>query len=807
MTEPLQVGQFAIVDHEPVDRGPNGGIFHGKGPAGDRAELFVVAEGTTPAGESFAGHVVSSVGQLVAQLDMSLTGTVRQAFAEAASNVHDWNRKSIAQHRVAIGLSVFARRGQQALVAQAGPSVVFHLHQGALRAYLPDEGHAAPLGNESAGDPQLTRVDFAPGDRLLLMSTAALRYLDEESIEGILRLRGEQALRELYYRVREARNVTVLLIQHPGNATENVAEPEAETVIDATGTASPHPSEQADEAVQPSLFFTDDQHEWELARARRQLELVAERTRARNEMRQPEAQVLALAVGQESSILFRIEENHARASAATAALVSLARGAARGAPNRDPEKPPSGGRSSDVEEGRASFARSLVPERRSVPKPAAASSDAPLCEELAASQRAQIQARRPTYAVAAGTDGELRARPLVRPRRRTSARWRSYGTLHERGALAAPAPPSWLVVAAGLAVLIGLFAFVFGPALFDRSGGQRWEDLVDLAQQKLAAAQVQADPAAKRQLLQEAQALLLQARDIAGSSPGLEQWLARARDAIATMDAIRTPTAVEQVGDLSSFADRPVTPSHLVLTSTDAYILDTASGRVIRQPLTGDQASTAYSEDAALGRARPVAITVAEGPGLPEPTVLVYDANRNLWAYTPSSGSLQPIALPLPSGANLYDLAWESGALFGLDPALGAVFSWTLANGSFDEPPREVLKTPDLAGARRLAVIDSEIYTTDANGTVRRFSGQLSLVLSQAGIDSPLANAAPAHFFEDGRLAFADPANGRVVILRNDGTFEQQFRHANFQGITALAIAPDGVGYVFAGGQLWRIRW
>lgn len=807
MTEPLQVGQFAIVDHEPVDRGPNGGIFHGKGPAGDRAELFVVAEGTTPAGEAFAGHVVSSVGQLVAHLDMSLTGTVRQAFAEAARNVLDWNKKSIAQHRVALGLSVFARRGQQALVAQAGPSVVLLLHQGTLRAYMPDEGHGAPLGGQPFADPQLTRVDFGPGDRLLLMSTAALRYLDEESIAGILRLPGEQALRELYYRVREARNVTVLLVQHPGNATEAAAEAEAETVIDATGAVPSHRSEQSEEAVQPSLFFTDDQYEWELARARRQLELVAERTRARNEMRQPEVQVLGLAVGQEPSPLFRVDESRARASAATAALVSLARGATRNTPAFDPGRPPSGGRSTDVEEGRASFARSLVPERKSLPKPAMASSDAPLCEELAASQRAQVQAHNPTYAIAATTDGKLRARPLVRPRRRTTARWRSYGALHERGALAAPAPPSWLVVAAGLAVLVGLFVFVFGPALLDNSGAQRWEDLVDLAQQKLAAANVQADPAAKRQLLQEAQALLLQARDIAGSSPGLEQWLARARQAIGTMDAIHAPSAVEQVGDLSSFGDRPVTPSHLVLTSSDAYLLDSASGRVIRQPLTGEQASTAYSEDAALGRARPIAIAVAKGPGLAEATVLIYDANRNLWSYTPSTGALQPFALPLPSGVNLYDLAWEAGALFGLDPAAGVVYSWTLANGTFDEPPREVLKTPDLAGARRLAVIDSELYTTDANGTVRRFSGQLSLVLSQAGIDTPLANAAPAQFFEEGRLAFADPANGRVVVLRNDGTFEQQFRHSNFQGITALATTPDGVAYVFAGGQLWRVRW
>ncbi|MBK9342948.1 MAG: hypothetical protein IPN07_07890 [Dehalococcoidia bacterium] len=127
MTEPLQVGQFAIVDGEPVDRGPNAGVFRGKGPADDRAELFLLAEGTTPAGEAFAGHVISDLGQVFAGLDMSLTGSLGRLFQEAERNVGDWNRKSIAQHRVALGLSAFGRRGEQAVIAQAGPTAAFLL--------------------------------------------------------------------------------------------------------------------------------------------------------------------------------------------------------------------------------------------------------------------------------------------------------------------------------------------------------------------------------------------------------------------------------------------------------------------------------------------------------------------------------------------------------------------------------------------------------------------------------------------------------------------------------------------------------
>lgn len=806
MSEPLQVGQFAIVDHEPVDRGPNGGIFHGKGPADDRAELFVVAEGTTPAGEAFAGHVVSSVGQLVARLDMSLTGALRQAFAEAARNVLDWNRKSIAQHRVALGLSIFARRGGKAVVAQAGPSAAFHLHRGTLVSLLPDEGHAAPIGSQLQVEPQLTRVDLAPGDRLLLLSTAALRHLDEETIAGILQLPGEQALRELYYRVRDARNVTVLLVERPASDT---AEQTAEAVIDATTPREATPTPPASEGVQASLFI-DDQQEWDLVRARRQLELVAERTRSRVAIRQPEVQPLALAVGDDGLFHF-VEESRARASAARAALVSLALGATRAQPfpgGADGGRtPPVGGASSSVNEGRSSFARSLVPERPAPPPPPTNASDAPLCEELAASQRAVQRGSSGSYTVTAAAGGGLRAHPLVRPRRRSTARWRSHGALAERGALPAPAPPTWLIVAVGLAVLTALFVFVVGPSLFDGRKGQRWEELVDLAQQKLAAAEVQADPAAKRQLLQESQALLLQAREIGGPTPGLDQWLARAREAIAALDAIRTPATVERVGDLSRFGERPLTPSELAVTESDAYLLDTASGQVVRQPLTGERATAIYAEDAGAGRRAPVALALADDGAFHEPTLLILDAGKALWAFEPRTAAVRRLPFALPNDANLYDLDWEAGTLFALDPAAGIIYAWTPVEGGFAEAPRVVVKTPDLAAARRLAVIDSEIFTTDANGTVRRFSGQLSLTLSQAGIDVPLANPAPAQPFADGRVAFADPANARVVVLRSDGSFDHQYRHPDFRALAALATADDATGYVFAGGQLWRVRW
>ena len=104
-------------------------------------------------------------------------------------------------------------------------------------------------------------------------------------------------------------------------------------------------------------------------------------------------------------------------------------------------------------------------------------------------------------------------------------------------------------------------------------------------------------------------------------------------------------------------------------------------------------------------------------------------------------------------------------------------------------------------------MVDGEIVTADANGTLRRFTNQTVLTLSQAGIDEVLVKDEVAQPIEErGDLALLDAPNDRIVVFRRDGTFDRQFRHKDLNAMTAFAIR-DGIGYVFAGGQLKRIVW
>lgn len=817
MTEPLQVGQFAIVDHEPVDRGPNAGVFHGKGPADDRAELFLVAEGTTPAGDAFAGHVVSTIGHTFATLDMSLTGALRRIFTEADRNLRDWNRKSIAQHRVSIGLTCFARRGGQAVIAQAGPSVAFHLQGGAVTALYPNEEYGRPIGLGAAVDPQLTRLDFRPGDRILVVTTPALAELDDDVIAGMLSLPAEQVLRELYQRLQHLRQLTVMMVA-PRARPATTTMPHGQPVIDATGPdalltigaiGAPQP---ALDSFQPSLFIGDAAQS-AVDSARRHLREVLPRTRVERvdaAVPREAAEIpapLRRAVGDDT--LTRLAaERHARA---TSARGSLAGGAM---PSQYPQwrtPPPANVEATPLAESRQrtrranSFSRGLV-RGEPPPRPEALLEDAPLAGDLAAGRRAGAADPLSGAAIVPGAaSGSWGGGGLVRVRSSMGGRWKGGGSLSRRSTVASQLPPTWLVVVIGLAILLALVGALTLPRLLREESDQRYAGLIDTAQRQLAAARVQTDPTQKRNALTEAQALLLEATESNRADLAAQQLLSEVASAIAQLDAIREPAAVDAVASLAEFGDKPVAVSRLAVGDTQAFVLDSASNAVIGLPLNGDSPAVVYREDRDAGHGRPVAVAWAENPDGHGPALLIADAGRGLWAYSESAG-LRPLAFAAPANLAVMDIAVFRRELYVLDAAQSVVYRFIPSDGGFTAPPTKVLETPQLAPARRL-MVDTEIITADADGSLHRFSGQLALDLSQAGIDEKLiAPSVAVPLAAGGDIAVVDAPNGRVVVLHRDGSFSHQYRHQDFQGISALAI-QNGVAYVFSGGGLRRVTW
>jgi hypothetical protein len=152
------------------------------------------------------------------------------------------------------------------------------------------------------------------------------------------------------------------------------------------------------------------------------------------------------------------------------------------------------------------------------------------------------------------------------------------------------------------------------------------------------------------------------------------------------------------------------------------------------------------------------------------------------------------------------DATGSGGDLYVLDTAESQVLRFSPVGGEFSRDPEIILDSPELARAARI-MFDGEVVTADIDGALHRFSGQLWLELSQAGIDRPLTSAqAPQSFADGDELAVLDPEGDRIIVLLRDGTFARQYQDPAFAGISAFGTA-DGNGIIFAGGEVRRVTW
>ncbi|MGH2633828.1 MAG: hypothetical protein ACRDG3_10500, partial [Tepidiformaceae bacterium] len=392
---------------------------------------------------------------------------------------------------------------------------------------------------------------------------------------------------------------------------------------------------------------------------------------------------------------------------------------------------------------------------------------------------------------------------LVRVRGDMGGRWKSHG-FSRRATTNGSLPPTWLVILVGLGILLVLVGIITIPGLLSKQSSERYAGLIDGAQQKIATAQVQTDPAGRRKALTDAQALLLEARDSKDAGGTAATLLTQVNAQLAAMDAVKTPASVATVGSLQQFGEKAVSAVRLAVGDTNGYILDNASGGVIAMPLAGGDAKFVFQQNAEQKQARPIAMSYLDSGDPTTAGLLIADASENLWSYAPATG-LHQVAFALPANARVTDITTDGHSLYVLDAAQSVVYRFTPTDNGYSAAPTTVLSTPDLAAARRVAFDSDEIITSDANGAVHRFSGAVSMVLSESGIDKLLTTPEAAQAIgKNGDLAFLDAPNDRIVVIHRDGTFSVQYQDKSFESSSEFAIR-GGIGYIFSNGMLRKI--
>lgn len=781
----MQVGQFAIVAHEPHERGATIGIAEGNGTGAERCDLFALAEGTTPAAHEFAGHLISQMERTWKVLNLSLTGALNAIFGEAQQSLMEWNTRSISQHRVGLGLGCLARQGDRIVLATRGPASILHASEDLVTLYEPDDEHAEPMAGIEPGQPQLTSLSLEPGDRVLLMTTNVTESMSEEELGAILGLSMPQILPNLYRRITHLRDAAVLLVGVPEGGEQILPAPAPAPEPAAAGAADDGGPVIGGEAppgggapsFQPSLFVNSRPEATALERARRRLEDVDARSRVAEDL----PDVRPLAEPRELPPLRR------------------AVGDGGGTPFLSPAtgSPTTGGAGAG-----GSFFRQVAHVRQPPAPPATShhTSAAPV-SQLAEDRRMKLAATSvPTLGrlTAAPSDGNA----VVRVRQSMGG-GRRRGGGRGNTTTGGFSPPSWALVLVAVALLAGIVAWSTLPGLFESAEGTRLSELIDEAEIEIAAAGAVDQADLRREALERARGILLEATVLEGGRILAGPLLQHADRELAALDAVVAPSDIRALADLRGFGDSPIAARQLVVTSDNAYLLDSAGAQVISISLSTGKKVTVFavSDETPLA---PASITYADVSRPGGSALLIADRGGALWAWSPA-GWVSEIAFARPEGLAITDMYYANGSLYVLDAPRATIFRFAASPSGFSLDPVAVVEAPELANARRLMVDGGDLFTAGEDGAIRRFSGQLTLVLAQAGIDTPLATAAtPFSSGSSNEVAVLDASADRIVFLAQDGTFLRQYRHDALENLTAFTV-HNGFGYVISGEQLRRI--
>ena len=207
----IWVGRYAIVRGDVQEHGP--WLAEQRRTQDDQqVRLIVLAEPVDERSAEFCEEVAAAVADLFAQEELSLTGGLLRAIRRAHSNLADWNRLSLREHRVAVGVTCVALRHGEATIAQAGPGLVYLSRpDGVRRVTTEGEAAANPLGGQDDVAPQFLATPTA-GTEILLLSSAAETAAGPPAITQALAAGAERALADLFLRTRNVPDMHAALI-------------------------------------------------------------------------------------------------------------------------------------------------------------------------------------------------------------------------------------------------------------------------------------------------------------------------------------------------------------------------------------------------------------------------------------------------------------------------------------------------------------------------------------------------------------------------------------------------------------------
>jgi hypothetical protein len=209
----LWVGQFGIADGEAREDTPWVGAYPETGRGDEASDLYMVVEPALPGSEEFCSELKEAIAESYHRLKVSLTGGLLRSMRAAHEHLRDWNRRSLKDHKVALGASCLVTAGRTAYLAQVGPASAVFLERGALRTIRPALPDALePLGLYEEFWPDFSHLQMSDGASLLLLTTALREALSDDDLTAAMMLGPEEALPALYRFARPLPDCAALLV-------------------------------------------------------------------------------------------------------------------------------------------------------------------------------------------------------------------------------------------------------------------------------------------------------------------------------------------------------------------------------------------------------------------------------------------------------------------------------------------------------------------------------------------------------------------------------------------------------------------
>lgn len=205
------VGRYAIVRGEVREHGPSL-IDRVRRREDETLRLIVLTEPVDERSAEFCHEVAEAIAALFSREALSITGGLLRALRQANTNLAEWNRRSLREHRVAVGVTAVVVRDGEATIAQTGPGTVYvRTSQTVTRLTTEGQPGATALGVQDEIEPLFTSASLTTA-QVLLLSGAAEAAVGGRIVHEALDAGPERALAELFRHTREVRDMTAVLV-------------------------------------------------------------------------------------------------------------------------------------------------------------------------------------------------------------------------------------------------------------------------------------------------------------------------------------------------------------------------------------------------------------------------------------------------------------------------------------------------------------------------------------------------------------------------------------------------------------------